>query len=60
MSLHWVRISWVAAYSLIVICCWVWVWCLGGVRPWGVILPRYCWVIFCDRPFLGLYLLVIW
>ena len=61
MSWHWVSMRLVAAYSLVVICCrFSWrVWGFGLVSPWGVILPRYCWVILRDRFIFGSYLLVI-
>ena len=51
----------VAAYSLVVICFRFSfsVWVFGLFSPWGVILPRYCWVILRDRFIFGSYLLVI-
>lgn len=55
--------SWVAPCSLRVIfdpMIWFLIcWCLGGMRPSGVIFPRYCPLIFCARCFCLLYLLVI-
>jgi len=39
----------VAPYSLTVGVVWGvgWGFCLGGLRPCGVMRPRYCLVIFC-------------
>ena len=60
----WVRMScpswfmvFVAPYSLTDGVVWggvCWGFCLGGGRPWGVMRPRYCLVIFWAR-FLSLF-----